>query len=240
MIADINNEDADGGGLWLPNIQRLFVWDEDQIERLFDSIMRQYPLPSMMLWKTKAELRNRNFIREYYENTDLKPLYRGINKKTKKLVLDGQQRLQSFYLGLKGSYKGGVLHINVLSGAPRAPEDVRYRFSFIDPQKAKWPEVPVGEIVYSKKLAGQIASQIISDADQEISEADAETASRVIERVKREIEVTEALLYQEIDGTDEDNPFAFEDIVEIFIRANSGGTQLSKSDDVDGLSSTAS
>ena len=230
MIADINNEDADGGGLWLPNIQRLFVWDEDQIERLFDSIMRQYPLPSMMLWKTKAELRNRNFIREYYENTDLKTLYRVINKNTKKLVLDGQQRLQSFYLGLKGSYKGGVLHINVLSGAPRAPEDVRYRFSFIDPKKAKWPWVPLGDIVYSKKLAGQIALQIMSDAGQEISETDKETASRVIERAKREIEVTEALLYQEIDGTDEDNHFAFDDIVEIFIRANSGGTQLSKSD----------
>lgn len=54
MISDINNEESDGGGLWLPNIQRLFVWEEDQIERLFDSIMRQYPLPSMMIWKTKS------------------------------------------------------------------------------------------------------------------------------------------------------------------------------------------
>ena len=32
MMYDINNRDADGGGLWLPNIQRQFVWQEDQIE----------------------------------------------------------------------------------------------------------------------------------------------------------------------------------------------------------------
>ena len=56
LIAEINNQDAEGGGLWLPNIQRLFVWDEDQIEKLFDSIMRQYPLSSMMIWKRAAIL----------------------------------------------------------------------------------------------------------------------------------------------------------------------------------------
>ena len=43
MVADINNEEADGGGFSLPDIQRLFVWSEEQIERLFDSIMRGYP-----------------------------------------------------------------------------------------------------------------------------------------------------------------------------------------------------
>ena len=33
MVQEINNEDADGGGLWLPNIQRQFVWDTEQIAR---------------------------------------------------------------------------------------------------------------------------------------------------------------------------------------------------------------
>ena len=35
MVTYLNNEDKDGG-FWLPNIQRAFVWHEDQIERLFD------------------------------------------------------------------------------------------------------------------------------------------------------------------------------------------------------------
>ena len=38
----INNEEE--YGLWLPIIQRNFIWKEEQIERLFDSIMREYPI----------------------------------------------------------------------------------------------------------------------------------------------------------------------------------------------------
>ena len=230
MIADVNNPDADGGGLWLPNIQRLFVWEEDQIERLFDSIMRQYPLPSMMVWKTKAELRNRRFIDQYYEHIDLKTLYRSSNKKTKKLVLDGQQRLQSLYIGLKGAIDGREFYFNLLSGEEKAPEDVRFRFAFLDKDDAEWPWVRFGELIFSKKLAGDIARDVVKAAEVELTEMEAEMVARNIERAKREFEVTEAVLYQEIDGTDEDNTFVFEDIVEIFIRANAGGTKLSKSD----------
>ena len=104
FIADINNTDTDGGGLWLPNIQRYFVWDEDQMVKLFDSIMRQYPLPSLLIWKTKEPLRNRAFIQQYVEPVDVIPLYRPNTTKTKRMVLDGQQRLQTLFIGLLPSY----------------------------------------------------------------------------------------------------------------------------------------
>lgn len=230
MIADINNEEADGGGLWLPNIQRLFVWNEDQIERLFDSIVRQYPLPSMMIWKTKTKLRNRYFIRSYIDHIDLKTLYRPMTTKTKKVVLDGQQRLQSLYIGLKGSINGRILHFDLLSGKEIAPEDIRFKFSFLKTEDAKWPWKSVNELIYSKKLASEIADEIIFNSGVEVTPEEKATVTRNIERAKKEIDTTEALLYQEIDGTDEDNQFSFDDIVEIFIRANSGGTPLSKSD----------
>lgn len=42
IVSFLNNPDEDGG-FWLPNIQRPFVWSEDQICRLFDSILREYP-----------------------------------------------------------------------------------------------------------------------------------------------------------------------------------------------------
>jgi outer membrane protease len=50
------------------------------------------------------------------------------------LVLDGQQRLQSLFIGLKGSYAGTdrELYFDVLSGDVVAPEDIRYRFAFIE------------------------------------------------------------------------------------------------------------
>lgn len=230
MISDINNEEADGGGLWLPYIQRLFVWQESQIERLFDSIMRQYPLPSMLIWRTKSELRNRKFIDQYNDHIDLKTLYRQRDKRTKKLVLDGQQRLQSLFIGLKGSIDGREFYFDLLSGILKAPEDIQYRFSFLSEQEAKWPWVRFSNLIYTNKLAGDIYRELIEKFEIDLPEDQRVIVTRNIERAKREFEVSPALLYQEIDGTDEDNSFEFDDIVEIFIRANSGGTKLSRSD----------
>jgi hypothetical protein len=230
LIAEINNEDAEGGGLWLPNIQRLFVWDEDQIEKLFDSVMRQYPLPSMMLWKTRGEVHHRRLIDQYHETFDLKSLYRPTNKKLKKLVLDGQQRLQSLYIGLKGSIDGREMYFNLLSGTAESPEEIRYRFMFKNKKEAEWPWIRFSELIYSKKLADEITDDVILRAKVELSQGQRRTATHNISRAKKEFEVTEALIYQEIDGTDEETAYTFEDVVEIFIRANSGGTKLSKSD----------
>lgn len=55
MVTYLNNGEKDGG-FWLPNIQRPFVWKEDQIERLFDSIMREYPISTMLVWQTKMPI----------------------------------------------------------------------------------------------------------------------------------------------------------------------------------------
>lgn len=230
LIADINNSDADGGGLWLPNIQRFFVWGEDQMERLYDSIMRQYPLPSLLIWKTKSEIRNRRFIDQYNEPVDLKSLYRPLSKKTKRLVLDGQQRLQTLYIGLKGSLEGRTLHFEVLSGLPRHPEDVCYKFGFQDPEQAAWPWVPFADLIYNKRLAGEIAKALVARYEVSLSEEEYDRLSRNVERAKQEFGVTETLTYHEIDSTDEDSSYTVEDVVEIFIRANAGGTKLSKSD----------
>jgi len=35
----------------LPAIQRKFVWKSEQIEKLFDSILQEYPINTFMLWK---------------------------------------------------------------------------------------------------------------------------------------------------------------------------------------------
>jgi uncharacterized protein DUF262/uncharacterized protein DUF1524 len=231
LLAEINNEDAEGGGLWLPNIQRLFVWSEEQIEKLFDSIMRQYPLPSMMLWKTRDEaVRHRRFIDQFHENFDLKGLYRQTNKKMKKIVLDGQQRLQSLYIGLKGSIDGREMYFDLLSGNAKSPEEICYRFEFKHKKEADWPWIRFGELIYSRKLADEIAQDVMARANSTLSQDERRTVTRNISRAKKELEITEALLYQEIDGTDEEAPYEFGDIVEIFIRANSGGTKLSRSD----------
>jgi uncharacterized protein with ParB-like and HNH nuclease domain len=104
----INN--IDSGDYLLPSIQRRFVWSTKQIEFLFDSIMQDYPINTFMFWEVNSqEIKNNfrfyDFLRKYTE-------YNGGNNQERntkgykdfKAVIDGQQRLNSLYIGLKGSY----------------------------------------------------------------------------------------------------------------------------------------
>lgn len=45
----------------LPAIQRKFVWSSEQIEVLFDSIMRNYPINSFMLWNVTSDNAKNNY-----------------------------------------------------------------------------------------------------------------------------------------------------------------------------------
>jgi uncharacterized protein with ParB-like and HNH nuclease domain len=93
----------------LPAIQREFVWSHISIELLFDSLMREYPFGSLLMWKVSGTNKTGHryyevlkFYRERYNthctevNTSLLPDFEA--------VLDGQQRLTALYMGLKGSY----------------------------------------------------------------------------------------------------------------------------------------
>jgi hypothetical protein len=129
IVSYLNNDESEGGGFWLPNIQRPFVWSEEQIGRLFDSIMREYPISTLLIWKTKEEVKHRKFIDNYHYGIKLTDFYATENRRSKLLVLDGQQRLQSLFIGLKGSYCGTEreLYFDILSGDVVAPEDIRSR-----------------------------------------------------------------------------------------------------------------
>jgi uncharacterized protein with ParB-like and HNH nuclease domain len=102
VVAFLNDAEEDGG-FWLPHIQRPFVWSEDQICRLFDSILREYPISTLLVWKTtSSRIRRRRFIDNWKDalRNRLSDFYVVENDRKKNLVLDGQQRLQSLYIGL--------------------------------------------------------------------------------------------------------------------------------------------
>jgi len=80
-----------------------------------------------------APVRHRRFVDCYKSSMKLSDFFVPNNEKAKQLVLDGQQRLQSLYIGLVGSYEGKELYFNILSGDLVAPEDIRYDFVFMDP-----------------------------------------------------------------------------------------------------------
>lgn len=229
IVGALNDEDADGG-FWLPNIQRPFVWKEDQIERLFDSIMRQYPISTLLIWRTKSTIKHRRFIDNYKPSLKLTDFYVPVNEKSKRLVLDGQQRLQSLFIGLKGSYDGRELHFDVLSGELVAPEDIRYRFRFLDKTNASWPWINFKELVFSGETPMKLAKALAKRAPDGLEDAEVEKLQENLERMKMEFTQDENVAYQELDSIDEPDAYDENDVVEIFIRANSGGTRLGRSD----------
>jgi uncharacterized protein with ParB-like and HNH nuclease domain len=116
------------GEIVLPAIQRDFVWSEDRVTMLLDSIMRGYPVGIVLLWETYNEIQFRRFDQDYKPGTP--NTFHDNTKLTKlKVVLDGQQRLQSLYVALYGTYSGKSLYFDVLSG--RDTDDFRQeKFDF--------------------------------------------------------------------------------------------------------------
>ncbi|GAJ16642.1 unnamed protein product, partial [marine sediment metagenome] len=91
-------------------IQRRFVWDHEQIEKLFDSIMRSYPIGTFLFWFVRSpNIQNYvfyEFLRYYHEQKSYlnQPSSDPITKEEIIGVLDGQQRLSSMYIALQGKY----------------------------------------------------------------------------------------------------------------------------------------
>jgi len=97
--------------LCVPIIQRDFIWGPDRIELLFDSLLREYPIGTMLLWHyDKSILENFDFytLCKYGSEDKLvvdekQQIPESFNDRV--AILDGQQRLTSLYIGFCGYYK---------------------------------------------------------------------------------------------------------------------------------------
>lgn len=105
-IAAINSND-----FLLPAIQRKFVWSSHQICVLFDSILREYPINSFMMWEiTSPAIKNDykfyKFLDFYCQRFHEENPHQKMTASFKdfKAVIDGQQRLTSLYIGLCSTY----------------------------------------------------------------------------------------------------------------------------------------
>ena len=82
--------DIQRGEIKIPKFQRKFVWSEGQALQLIDSIAHNYPIGSVLLWKTATKLEAERNIGDFKlpDTADLTPT---------NYVLDGQQRLTVIY-----------------------------------------------------------------------------------------------------------------------------------------------
>lgn len=107
----VKNIDSDK--LVLPAMQRNFVWPEDKIKGLFESLIRQYPVGTFLFWELSGDTIEQegytfNYFLKYYDEEQGKNQRGGSITKYKDEVygvLDGQQRITAFYLGIKGYYR---------------------------------------------------------------------------------------------------------------------------------------
>lgn len=110
LLNEIRAED-----IVLPDLQRDFVWKPDDIRLLFDSVMQGYPFGSLLFWETRfLDIYYRDFVKDAQDNMKFIAKMKDSGR-PKRMVLDGQQRLQSLYLGVYGSHNGRRLYFDVTS-----------------------------------------------------------------------------------------------------------------------------
>jgi uncharacterized protein with ParB-like and HNH nuclease domain len=82
------------GDLTLPEMQRRYVWTAVKVRDLLDSLYREYPSGSILVWETDQIQNDREFQIDDVAKTTLSG---------KLLLLDGQQRITSLTAILSGS-----------------------------------------------------------------------------------------------------------------------------------------
>lgn len=244
IMAALKN--IDQGKYALPSLQREFVWKPEQICRLFDSIMKGYPIGSFLFWKLEPETAKNfefyQFMRDYHERDNpFCAKYPMITKLPESAVLDGQQRLTAFNIGIYGSYAQKRKYIRY--DAPNAypvkhlylnlfgfvdPDEIdedgmTYDFRFLTEREAERQDddhywFRVGDLRQFKDL---------SDLFPYMAEkglGNHPTASKHLSKLHTVLHVHPLVSYYEEKDQDLDK------VLNIFIRINSGGTQLGYAD----------
>lgn len=122
LIKRVNLNQNDRERLVLPYIQRDYVWPEEKILSLLDSISRGYPIGTVLLWETKRETKFREFQKYFPANSNFLNKANGIPCT---MVLDGQQRIQSLFVTCYGSINSKEVFVNLLSGYQNAGSQIQ-------------------------------------------------------------------------------------------------------------------
>lgn len=200
----------DSGHMALPEFQRGYVWNRDQVRGLFDSLYRRHPVGGLLVWATES--------RTAAHRGD-GPIVAGVVK----LLLDGQQRMTSLYGVVRGRPP------KFFDGNAQAFTRLRFhleeeRFAFYQPVKmqddALW--IDVTDLMRKGTVGlGEFVTRLSAHPAHVAKIGD------YVARLSRLLGVTDIELHvEEVTGADK----SLDVVVEIFNHVNSGGTKLSKGD----------
>ena len=230
-----------GRNTFLPAIQREYVWNPNQVEKLFDSIMCGYPISSFLFWKIREEKKkdwtSYEFIKDFDQATphNKEANLDGVNQDIY-LVLDGQQRITSINIALRGTYRFFYrkwrttrLYLNLLwDKGDDNPEEMTYQFLFKENNqilpRTDYPQLwyRVGDI-----LNYDDAEDAKDSIENDLNGFDEDTkkrARKMISKLFSVVNVTQNINYYEEKSDDYDKER------EILICTNTGGQKLEYSD----------
>lgn len=236
----------------LPAFQREYVWKERQIEELFDSLMRGYPISSMLFWEVKDKSKTSwkfykflSYYREKYHthNED----FNTQGHKDFYAILDGQQRLTSLYLALYSHYDRGIrrtkwqsenndrwfyirdFYFNLTQTQKPENPNVKYEFLWLDRRETREQIIYIDEFKQKWFKCREIHN--LTDIDKII---DFSQDNDLQGDERKRLSAFHTLIFNTKDESrinfyleTEQNP---DKAVNIFIRINSNGEALGYSD----------
>ncbi len=200
----------DSGHMALPEFQRGYVWNRDQVRGLFDSLYKKHPVGGLLVWATES--------RSAAHRGDGQ-LAAGIVK----LLLDGQQRITSLYGVVRGRPP------KFFDGNVQAFTGLRFnveteQFAFYQPLKMQGDPLWIDVTELMKNGPNGLGALIARFS------ANPEYVQKVgdyVGRLSALLSIVETDLHvEEVTGVDK----TLDIVVDIFNRVNSGGTKLSKGD----------
>ena len=224
----------------LPVIQRSLVWNEAKMELLFDSLLKRNSFGGIMVLEEQKDdpllFAFRPFSREGRETKSQE--YEILDRRII-LVIDGQQRLQTFFIALMGSYNGKSMYFNLLS------DDQEFEFRFAEKETSlpqtetndndlSMPKLwyPVRQLFRELHKAGDdlpVAESIARSRKLVVATQSSQVQANIT-RFYRAIFTLKALGLSLVRVNKNQIENERQRIVELFRRLNDGGTRLSALD----------
>ena len=216
------------GKIGLPDLQRPFVWSDSKVRDLLDSMLKGYPVGYIMLWSSPDEYGNAKHI--------------GDNEKTYKepddLVIDGQQRLTALLAALHGT------KVRDKNYKDRA---IRISFNPLSREFAVWTQA----YERNTEWISSVSSVFEADRDHSVSKFRKSFIRQANDGRKKNgrpelTDVEEDLIEENLNDLLNLGIYTLptlkisakadeEDVAEIFVRVNSGGTKLTEKNFIETL-----
>ena len=223
LLANIKN-----GRIGLPDLQRPFVWKDNKVRELLDSMMKGYPIGYVMLWDSPDEYGDKTTIGSNSK----------MYKRPDELIIDGQQRLTALLAAMYGV---------IIKDKDYKERKIRISFNPLTREFAVWNQA------YEKKpeWISEISSVFAADKEHNISKfrkayIKAVNENRTKNSESKLIEDEEDIIEENINDLLDLERYSLptlsisskadeEDVADIFVRVNSGGQNLTEKNFIETL-----